>query len=194
MNSRKQTILAAAIGAGLILLSNVFVRAETSADDHGALFKQLDANGDGFVVVKEIDKEKQRLFDRMLRTGDSNDDGRLTPAEFAVSLTPPKQPKERVGMAGYAGDGRVLEKLLNQLDRDRDGKLSKDEAPTRLRQSFAQIDAAGDGGRRRAGAEPKRLRRSPTVLRRFESPASAWRHCMTGRSIRVCSMRPSMRS
>jgi Ca2+-binding EF-hand superfamily protein len=147
--SQRKMLFAAAMMLSAVMTTAA--QAQTSDRGHSELFRQLDANGDGFVVAKEIEKSKLRLFDRMLRTGDRNDDGRLTPAEFTASLTPPADPKQRVGLAGgLAGDGRAVEKLFEQLDQDRDGKLSKDEAPPRLRQSFARHDRNGDGGLDRA--------------------------------------------
>lgn len=148
MNQRKM-LFAAAMTLSAVMTTGA--QAQTSDSGHSELFRQLDANGDGFVVAKEIEKTKLRLFDRMLRIGDRNDDGRLTPAEFTASLTPPADPKQRVGLAGgFSGDGRAVAKLFEQLDRDRDGKLSKEEAPPRLRQSFARHDRNGDGGLDRA--------------------------------------------
>ena len=43
------------------------------------------------------------------------------------------------------GGGRGIEALFKQMDRDRDGKLSGDEIPERLRSRLKAIDTDGDG-------------------------------------------------
>jgi Ca2+-binding EF-hand superfamily protein len=46
------------------------------------LFDKLDANHDGQITSDEVPEEQRRLFNRLLRQGDSNHDGKLSRAEF----------------------------------------------------------------------------------------------------------------
>ena len=43
------------------------------------------------------------------------------------------------------GDRPERGDILGQLDKDGDGKISKDEAPARLKENFDKVDKDGDG-------------------------------------------------
>ena len=49
-----------------------------SAESRAALFDKLDANHDGQITSDEVPEESRRLFERLLRRGDKNGDGKLT--------------------------------------------------------------------------------------------------------------------
>jgi collagen type III alpha len=114
-----------------------------------ALFERLDRNRDGLIARGDIDADKMRLFERLLRRGDENGDERLTLEEFTEGLNPPEPPRtfspRRDGMAGLGGDLQP-QQFFAQMDRNGDGRIVRDEAPPRLRQNFDRADADGDGG------------------------------------------------
>ncbi|HEY2881354.1 MAG TPA: hypothetical protein VGJ15_02950 [Pirellulales bacterium] len=62
--------------------------AQTSkpADNAGALFDKLDLNHDGQITADEVPAEQRRLFQRLLRRNDRNNDGKLSREEFIAGM------------------------------------------------------------------------------------------------------------
>ncbi|MFO0901483.1 MAG: EF-hand domain-containing protein [Pirellulales bacterium] len=111
-----------------------------------ALFERLDADKDGQVAADEVDDERRRLFERLLRNGDKNRDGKLSKDEFAAALQP--QPVEAAPAGGRPDGAANLpapREIFARFDKNGDGKLSKEEAPERMRENFDRIDANQDG-------------------------------------------------
>lgn len=131
------------------LLLAVGVRAEDSPGNAN-LFARLDANSDGSLAADEIAQEHQRLFKRLLRTGDKNEDGRLSQEEFAAALTPsrPEKPLEQKQDADNPG-ARATKWLLLTLDSNKDSRLVENEIPDEYLRVFdrlvEQIDRDDDG-------------------------------------------------
>ena len=115
--------------------------------DTTQLFSRLDKNGDGVVTPDEVGEDRKPFFDRLLRAGDKNKDGKLSKEEFAAAL--PGGEKKRPD--GEPGEKRPFPKdvdpeaLFGRLDRNGDGKISKDEIPEGGRGFLERLDANKDG-------------------------------------------------
>lgn len=132
----KRTLLATATSL-FLWTSPTWARAQEEN-----LFDRLDANKDGQIAADEVDGERRRLFERLVRNGDKNSDGKLSREEFTEAT------KERPVEPAPADRPNLPEprELFSRFDRNGDGKLSKEEAPERLRENFERMDANSDGG------------------------------------------------
>lgn len=111
----------------------------------GELFGKLDKNGDGQVAADEVEGKAKGIFERLVRNGDENKDGKLSQEEFTAGMrkrTAAETPdKERP-----AAPRINPEELFKRADANGDGKITKDEAPERLKPGFDRVDANSDGG------------------------------------------------
>jgi len=139
----------------LALLLATFYAGSLLADeppsaDAAALFAQLDVNKDGQISADEVPQEQQRLFERLLRSGDQNKDGKLAADEFASALA--GRPEKSDSPEGKRPEGdrpdgdkpRRAERLFKRLDANSDGKVVIDEVPEERREMFAQLIKRGD--------------------------------------------------
>jgi Ca2+-binding EF-hand superfamily protein len=161
-----------AIGA---LASISSTRAEEPVGNT-ALFDRLDTNKDGQVTSDEVASDHQRLFKRLLRTGDANDDGQLTAEEFTTALTParPDKPLEELLLADFPG-ANAAKWLLLTLDTNADSRLDADEIPDDYQAVFQrlvnQIDRDDDGVLNRGELNrggPQLMRQSMQTVGRME--------------------------
>jgi Ca2+-binding EF-hand superfamily protein len=104
------------------------------------VFAGLDDNKDGFVTKDEVNDENRRLFERLLRNNDKDEDGKLSREEF--NAKPPEPTRRPADGGGREADAA---EMFRRMDRNGDGKLSKEEAPERIKQFFDRIDANSDG-------------------------------------------------
>lgn len=137
--------------------------------DGPAFLRILDANRDGRLTRDELAKAVV-LLERL----DQNQDGALDPRELfggsrTNSMGRSREDSERSGSdrsrrpESESGDDRAkpagtskrpqrrrpenanAEQIFNQVDRDRNGKISREEAPDRMRQNFDRLDNNSDG-------------------------------------------------
>ena len=100
-----------------------------------SLFRMLDTDSDGKLSKDELAKAAEKFDER-----DANKDGSL-------------DPRELFGFGGGFGGGRGGapggrpggEEFFGRFDTNKDGKISKEEAPERMRENFDRIDANKDG-------------------------------------------------
>ena len=117
------------------------------------LISALDADGNGELSAEEIEAASKALLKL-----DRNGDGKLGPGELFPSGPvdgrpggdrpandrPAGAPGERPRGEGRPGAGEFAERL-RAADANKDGKISKDEAPDRLKDNFDRFDANSDG-------------------------------------------------
>lgn len=149
------------------------------------LFDRLDKNQDGQVGADEVDEPRRRLFERLLREGDKNGDGKLTRDEFAVASRgrPVEAAPTAAGAPGAPGGPRAPgapgapgargnlpnpRDVFDRFDRNKDGKLDKDEAPERMRENFDRVDRNNDGS-----VDIDELRQAFAALARGAGPPGA---------------------
>jgi Ca2+-binding EF-hand superfamily protein len=111
-------------------------RGEGRGGRGGDMLAKLDANGDGAIDRAEAAKAPRlsEHFDKL----DANHDGRISADE---------RPKGHGGHHGRGGPGGERGQRMAQLDKNGDGKFSRDELAghERALSHFADIDANKDG-------------------------------------------------
>ena len=97
-------------------------------------FGILDRDDSGKLSKEELGKD----FEGLLEKGDTDKDGSLNLEEFTKARQG-EQTDRAAGQRPDRGD------IMGQLDKDKDGKISKEEAPDRMKQNFDKLDTDGDG-------------------------------------------------
>ena len=147
----KRTLSFAALT--LALSSGAFAEA----GNPGAHFVQnWDDDGDGVVLLEEAKAKRDNLF----TTFDADEDGQLTPEEYAAfdEMRAADQDAMREEMGAMAGGGKGMgqgkgkgmmraEGGMNRgfNDTDGDGLVSREEFVSRTPDWFAMMDGDGDG-------------------------------------------------
>ena len=120
-----------------------------------AIIMQLfDEDRSGDLSVEEINAMANKM-----KAMDQNQDGVVTPAEVMQSVGQNRPGNRRPGVAGDAAPGagpgnnrlgnadpkELMGRILARADKDKDGLISKEEAPPRLQENFDRLDTDGDG-------------------------------------------------
>jgi Ca2+-binding EF-hand superfamily protein len=147
-----------------------------AAGPAGPVLRALDADGDGVISASEIEGAPKALAKL-----DLNGDGKLTRGEIGPNIGPStgRRPDEAARPDDRLNLASQLMARLKEADKNGDGKISKDEAPDRIKENFDRADrnsdgqldetelkamaerlrgaaGGGDAPRRRPGAEPKK--------------------------------------
>ncbi len=114
------------------------------AQESNDIFKSLDKNEDGILVADEVPEAQRRFFDRLVRAGDENEDGKLSKAEYQATLKEDERPAGRP--EGNRGDrpegGRRQfnpDSLFDRFDSNKDGKLAKSELPEQAAERMGRL-------------------------------------------------------
>ena len=136
-------------------------RPPADRPDPGAMVERLlqfDRNGDGRLERDEIPERLESLFAR----GDVDNDGYLSKSELtaAADRGAERGPPRMGDRDGERSPEAMVNRMFEQSDADKDGKLSQDEVPDRIANRFADVDANGDGfiDRKELGSVLDRLR------------------------------------
>jgi Ca2+-binding EF-hand superfamily protein len=134
----KTTMLAWATTTVLALVTAA-VSAQERGPDPDELFKRLDRDGDGKLASSEIGDRQKRFFERLVRVGDKDKNGELSKAEFLAALKGDNRPVRQ--NAGNRPQRRRFDPKATfaRFDRNKDGKLSKEELPQPVRERFAPL-------------------------------------------------------
>jgi Ca2+-binding EF-hand superfamily protein len=137
-----RTLLLSVPAAWLFFLGTT-LPAQDGVPDPKDLFQQLDRNKDGKLASDEIPKEQARYFERLVRNADKNGDGQLTLEEFTVGHKAddgPGLPLNNLGGQGGRGPGGGdLKQRFDMLDRNKDGKVSRNEVPEFARERLMPL-------------------------------------------------------
>lgn len=113
-----------------------------SADE---LFKKFDANGDGSINKEEFAAGMKKIRERLGRPGTHLGPG-MGPFAGPPGMRPPLAPPAVFARAGLqSGKPPSAGDWIERLDKNKDGKLVKDEAPERVWTHVSKADANKDG-------------------------------------------------
>jgi Ca2+-binding EF-hand superfamily protein len=132
---------------GLFLLP--MAQAEHSAGD-GALFKRLDANNDQRITTDELAADQHRLFERLLRRGDRDDDGTLSHEEFVAALVPSRPDKTlETKRPSSSPEANAVRWLLLTMDTNGNGWIEAAEVPEEFETTFESMEQRLDTDKNR---------------------------------------------
>jgi Ca2+-binding EF-hand superfamily protein len=158
----------------MVVSMAVLMGASAAGAAAGAVTRAIarsDVNGDGMLQRHEAPKEVLPYFGSIDRDRDGNID-RLEAYRFEERMRRPRPPRkasvqeapQRASVpdpnAAQAGRPQSMTDLIAGLDRDADGRLSPEEAPEKMRESFDRFDANNDGffGADEAASLDRRMR------------------------------------
>lgn len=132
----------------LIMTGNLCAQSEDEGQSRrgrGFDIMRFDENKDGKVSKEEVPERMRSFFDRM----DPNNDGSIDQSEIDGMRSRFGGGRERRGSdrGGRSRDrgGRSGGFDVMRFDENKDGKVTKEEVPERLRSFFSRMDPNGDG-------------------------------------------------
>lgn len=109
------------------------------------LFKKFDANGDGSISKEEFAAGMKKIRERLGGPRAHFGPG-MGPFAGPPGMRPPLAPPGMSARTGFqAGKLPSAGDWIERLDKNKDGKLTKDEAPERLWERVSKADANKDG-------------------------------------------------
>lgn len=103
------------------------------------LMKALDADSDG-----EISADEMKNAAVALAKLDRNKDGKLDHTELRPDFGGRGRGEGEGGRPDFGNPEQMVRSMLERHDANKDGKLSGDEIPERMRENLARIDTNGD--------------------------------------------------
>ncbi len=110
--------------------------AKKQAAPYRELFQDLDANSDRAIERDEVPPSGRAAFDRLLKRGDDNHNGKLEAEEYRALLLDLRE-------FGEQARKKAVDRF-HAMDRDHDGKVSREEF-TGPRARFDVLDRNADG-------------------------------------------------
>ena len=107
--------------------------------DPEVMFKRLDKNQDGKIVLDEVPDEGRDRFEQLLARADKNGDMALTQEELTEGINSFAKDIQ----AGFE-QARDPKQILKYLDANGDGKLTPNEVPEERRENFTKLFARFD--------------------------------------------------
>lgn len=127
---------------GIVLTCSTVAFAQDNENSEN-LFKQLDTNSDGKLVADEIPEEQSRFFERLVRIGDTDNNGELTQSEFSKATSDTIGPAPAGNLPGRRPENSRFDgvEFFKRLDRNGDGKLTRSELPDQVAERLGPVFA-----------------------------------------------------
>ena len=125
-----------------LALSALIAASAAAADEPAGLFDQLDISGDGVVTAEEVGEDRARFFERLLRIGDEDSDGKLSRTEYAKAV----DGEAPAPSAAPEAAGRRMptpEETMQRLDTNGDDKIERSELTDRAKMLGTVMDRMG---------------------------------------------------
>jgi Ca2+-binding EF-hand superfamily protein len=135
MPNLKRWLLCLVVGLSLVGAALAQV-AKKQAEVFRDLFAELDSNRDNAIERDEVPESARTAFDRLLKRGDDNHNGKLETEEYRSLLVDLREIAEQTKKQAAA--------RFKAMDKDGDGKVSRDEF-TGPKPRFDVLDRDGDG-------------------------------------------------
>jgi hypothetical protein len=123
----KNFIIIVAVASTAALTASTTL-AQDKGGRRGQILKKADTNSDGKLSIDELVKQASVRFDK----ADSDGDGEISLEEMTESIR-----RQR--------DEKRARRMLERMDFNGDGKVTKDEMDNRARKRFALMDRNDDG-------------------------------------------------